>query len=422
MLFDYLLAYNHYLNILGIGVIFVLAYLFSQQRKAINYRLVGIGFAMQWALAIFMLKFSWGQKIVGVVADLFSQLYLFAENGSRFIFGNLLDSLGPWGFVFGFKVLPIIIFFGALMSFLFYIGFVQWCVAAVNVVLQPLLGTSGAETLVAIANSFLGQTEAPLLVRNYLITMTKSELLVVMVAGMGTLSGAIITVYGAMGVPVAHLLASSIMSIPTTLVIAKILVPETEKSETAHGAKIQFKSHASNVIEAISLGTFDGLQIAMSIGAILISFLAMLALFNSSLGFVSSMLNTAFAYAGIALQLPQITIDGIFSWVCAPFAYLLGFTGGEALAVGKLLGAKIAINELIGYRDLVSAQLSERTTAIATYALCGFANFSSIGIQLGGIGALIPERRSLLAQLGMYALLGGTLSNLLCALVAALLL
>lgn len=421
-LFSYLLAYNRYLSLIGIFVILGLCFLLSKDRKAINYRLVGIGLAMQWLIAIFMLKFSLGQKVISVIADLFTKLYLFAEEGSRFIFGNLLDSLGPWGFVFGFKVLPIIIFFGALMALLFYLGIVQWCVAGVNFLLRPLLGTSGAETLVAIANSFLGQTEAPLLIRDYLSSMTKSELLVVMVSGMGTMSGAIITVYGAMGVPIAHLLAASVMAIPTTLIISKMLLPETEKTATATGAKVKFKSKATNILDAISQGTFDGLNIAVSIGAILISFLAMIALFDSGLGLCSQVINTILSYIGIGISMPILSIGGLFSWICSPFAYLLGFTGAEALSVGKLLGTKLAINELIGYKNLIAEHLAPRTTAIVTYALCGFANFSSIGMQIGGIGALVPEKRHLLAELGMYALIGGTLSNLLCAMVASLLL
>ena len=239
------------------------------------------------------------------IAEGINKLYLCADEGSQFFFGNLINPSGPWGFIFAFKVLPIIIFFGALMSLLFYLGVVQRCVAAISFIIRPLLGTSGAETLCTIANSFLGQTEAPLLIRNYLKNMTKSEILVVMVSGMGTISGAILMVFAAMGVPVVHLLTASVMAIPGTILIAKILYPETETPETARGATAA-ASPASNVLDAVSTGTTDGLYLALNVGAMLISFISVIALINVTLESGSTYLNTLLTSWGSPLSFPLL--------------------------------------------------------------------------------------------------------------------
>ena len=356
-----------------------------------------------------------------------------ADEGLTFLFGNLTDASMPWGFIFVVKVLPIIIFFGAFMALLFHFGLVQKAIAGVNWLIRPLLGTSGAETLCAISNSFLGQTEAPLLVRHYLVNMTKSEMLVVMVSGMATISGAILVVFAAMGVPASHLLASSVMSIPASIIIAKILLPETEKPKTIDHAQIKMERTSTNVLDAISTGTSDGLQLALNVGAMLLSFLALLALINYILGYASEQGNNLIWYVNqwlfsagstwkITWQLPIISVEYVFSYLLSPFGYLLGFTGNEALAAGQLIGTKVAVNELIAYSKMVTMGLSERTVNILTYALCGFSNFSCIGIQIGGIGALVPQKRQLLTELGLYAVLGGALSNLLSAMIAALLL
>jgi CNT family concentrative nucleoside transporter len=291
------------------------------------------------------------------------------------------------------------------MALLFHYGIIQRVVLVVSHIFRPLLGTSGAETLCAIANSFLGQTEAPLLVRHYLKHMTKSEMLVVMVSGMATISGAILAVFAAMGVPAQHLLASSVMAIPGSILIAKILYPETEKEVTAATAEITFDKIEGNVFSAIAQGTSDGLSLALNVGAMLISFLSLLALINA-----------------ILMGTIGIDLNWIFARLFSPFAYLLGFTGQEAFNVGTLLGTKVTVNELVAYGDMVKMNLAPRTQAIVTYALCGFSNFSCIGIQVGGIGALVPEKRSWLCELGLYAVLGGSLSNLLSAMIASLLL
>ncbi len=405
ILIDYLLQYNRYCNLVGIIAVLMIAYLFSFHRSRINYRLVIGGLFLQFIIGFFMLRMNVGQYCVGKIADGVTYLYTFADAGSRFVFGSLVDASGPWGFIFAIKVLPVIIFFGAFMALLFYLGIVQRVVFALNYVVQPLLGTSGAETLCAIANSFLGQTEAPLLIRHYLKKMTKSEILVVMVSGMGTISGAILVVFAAMGVPVEHLLTASMMAIPSTLIIAKILLPETEKSETVDATTMSMQSESANVFDAVSSGTIDGLYLALNVGAMLISFIALLAFMNAILG----------AMFGI-------TLNTIFSYLFSPFGFLFGFEYKEAMAIGQLIGTKITVNELIAYGEMLSMNLSERAMNIVTYALCGFSNFSCIGIQIGGIGALVPEKRKWLTELGLYAVLGGTLANLLSALIAGLLL
>jgi Nucleoside permease len=282
---------------------------------------------------------------------------------------------------------------------------VQRVVMVVSYVVRPVLGTSGAETLCAIANSFLGQTEAPLLIRHYLKTMTKSEILVVMVSGMGSISGAILVVFAQMGVPAVHLLTASMMAIPSSLIIAKIIYPETEESETQNGVDVMIKPQTADMFDAIASGTLDGLQLALNVAAMLISFLALLALLNAILFFAIGM-----------------TLTDIFGYLFSPFGYLFGFSEHEAWAAGELIGTKVCVNEMVAYKQMVGMALSERTQAIITYALCGFSNFSCIGIQVGGIGALMPEKRIWLTQLGLYAVLGGTLANLLSAMVASLLL
>jgi CNT family concentrative nucleoside transporter len=404
-LISYLLQHNRYCNIVGILVVLFIAYLFSKHKTAINYRLVGLGLLLQFIIGFLVLCTEIGRYCVGLIAEGVTALYMFADIGSRFVFGSLVDASGPWGFIFAIKVLPVIIFFGAFMALLFYFGIVQWIVRIINYGVQPLLGTSGAETLCAIANSFLGQTEAPLLIRHYLKKMTKSELFVVMVSGMGSISGAILVVFASMGVPAEHLLTASMMAIPSTLIIAKILLPETETSQTVQVSTVKIESESTNVFDAISAGTSDGLQLALNVGAMLISFLALLALANTVLqSIIGFNLNTIFAY--------------LFS----PFGFLMGFEYTEAVAIGQLIGTKVAVNEVVAYGEMLNMHLSERALNVVTYALCGFSNFSCIGIQIGGIGALVPEKRKWLTELGLYAVLGGTLANLLSALIAGLLL
>lgn len=417
MLIDYLLEYNRIYNFLGIAVILGIAVLLSYDRTRINWRLVFTGLLLHFVFAVAVLKTTIGRDIVGMLAGMFTKLYEAADAGISFVFGKLADPAGAWGFIFAIKVLPVIIFFGAFMSLLFYFRIIQMLVMGINAVVRPLLGTTGPETLCAVANSFLGQTEAPLLIRHYLKDMTKSEFLVVMISGMGTISGSILAVFAVMGVPATHLLAASVMAIPATIIIAKILYPETEEPKAMCDATANYETHAGNALDAVSQGTSDGLWLALNIGAMLISFLALLGVINNVLGFSCVKLNELFN-----LSLPIISLNTIFAWICMPFAWLLGFTGYEAYQTGQLIGTKIAVNELVAYSDMLKMNLSPRTMAIITYALCGFSNFSCIGIQIGGIGALVPEKRQWISQLGMKAVFGGALANLLSAMVASLLL
>lgn len=411
-LIEYLVEYNRYLNILGIFVLLAIAWLCSHNRSAINFKTIGASFLLHIALAFFVLRTSLGITLIEWVAAAVGQLYGAAESGIQFVFGALADSSGPWGFIFAFKVLPIIIFFGAFMSLLFHWGLVQRAVGAINYCLQPLLGTSGAETLCAVANSFLGQTEAPLLIKHYIKDMTKSEIMLVMVSGMGSISGAILVVYAAIGVPVVHLLSASVMAVPATILIAKILYPETEHPKTMAGASVEVESSTQNVLDAISMGASDGLQLALNVAAMLIAFIALIGLINSTLSLFCFKLGFASC----------ITLQTIFGVVFAPFGWLLGLTGYEVTAAGELIGIKVAVNEMVAYTQMVSMNLSPRAVALLTYALCGFSNFSCIGIQIGGIGALAPSKRAVLSELGFRAVLGGTLANLLSAMVVGLLL
>ena len=421
-LISYLLEYNRYCNLVGIAAILGIAWLFSRHRTHINLKLIVNALLLQFAIAFFTLKTSVGHFIFSKISEAIASLYGFANVGTSFIFGNLTNASQSWGFIFAINVLPIIIFFGAFMAVLFHLKIVQAFVGAISWMVRPILGTSGAETLCAISNSFLGQTEAPLLVKNYLGGMTKSEMLVVMISGMATISGAILVVFAAMGVPAQHLLAASVMAIPGSLLISKMLYPETEVAQTASGASVSFEKSETNIFGAIAQGTIDGMYLALNVGAMLISFLALIALLNSIIAYVGLSANGVLAYLGIGYVLPNLSLNVILSYLFAPFSYLLGFTGSEALVVGRLLGTKMAVNELIAYGSMVKEQLSPRTVAIMTYALCGFANFSCIGIQIGGIGGLVPNKRQWLSELGLLAVLGGSLSNLLSAAIAGLLL
>lgn len=416
-LLSYFLAYNRFYNFLGIAVILGIAVLMSNNRRYISWRLVITGLFLHAVLAFTVLKTTIGHDIINYVAGLFTKLYQAADIGIEFMFGKLADPSGPWAFIFAFKVLPVIVFFGALMSLLFYFGIIQFFVQGINRVLRPLLGTTGPETLCAIANSFLGPTEAPLLIRHYLKQMTKSEFLVMMISGMGTISGGILAVFAVMGVPATHLLAASVMAIPATILIAKIIYPETEETNEAMcDATASIELQAGNALDAVAQGTSDGMWLAFNVGAMLITFLALIGVINNLLGFTCESLNY---YLG--MNVPIISLNSVLSTICLPFGWLLGFTGEEARQAGQLIGTKIAVNEVIAYGEMLKMDLSERTRSIITYALCGFSNFSVIGIQIGGIGALVPEKRKWISELGMRAVFGGALANLLSAMVASLL-
>ncbi len=419
-LVNYLSAYNRVNSVLGVGVILAIAALFSSNRSKINFKLIFTGLATHFVIALFVLKTAVGESVFGSISSGFTKLYQAADSGISFVFGPLAVVNQPSDFIFAVKVLPIIVFFGAFMSLLFHWGIVQHLVSGISFLLRPVLGTTGPETLCAVANSFLGQTEAPLLVKDYLKSMSKSEFFVVMVSGMSSISGALLAVFSGMGVPAQHLLAASVMSIPASIIIAKILMPEAREKESVD-AKVEFVSPCSNAIDAVSAGTIDGLQLALNVGAMLIAFISMIYVINGILTFSSDQINYLFSLMGVGVVLPDITLDVIFGWICLPFGWLLGFTGKDAFYAAQLIGNKIAINELVAYGKMLSMGLPERAVAVITYALCGFSNFSCIGIQIGGIGALVPDKRAWLSELGMRAVLAGALANLLSAMVANIL-
>lgn len=413
---SYLLEYNRYLNIIGIFVIALIAYACSKNRKAINPRVVLSALALHFLFALLMLRTFWGQFIIGKIADSAQLLYVFADKGIEFMFGKLGDASLPWGFVFAFKVLPVIIFVGALTGLLFHWGLIQKLVAGLNTLIRPLIGTSGIETMAAIANSILGQTEAALFIGNYLHVMTRSELFVFMTSGMAAISISVMVMYVMLGIPAVHLLTASIMSIPASIFIAKIILPEAEKSHVAANENIRFEKKTSNIFDAVSKGTFDGLKLAVGVAAMLISFLALIAMGDYILASISQVLNQ------IGISTPELSFALILSYLFAPFAFLLGLTGQELWDAGKLLGIKVSVNELVAFTNLVKLTLSPRTFIILVYALCGFSNFSCIGIQIGMISALAPEKKPIFTQMGLYTVLASSLANLLSAMIVALLL
>ena len=401
----YLLEHQRYMSVFGVAAILLTAYLFSSSRKHVDYRLILGGLGMQFTIAFLTLKTEIGHFVIQKLADGFSMLYTFSDAGAQFLFGGLANPAGPWGMVFAVKVVSMIIFFGALMSLLFHLRIVQVLVVGISWLVRPILGTSGAETLCAAANSMLGQTEAPLLIKHYLKNMTRSEMLVVMVSGFATLSGSLLALYGSLGIPMVHLLTASVMAIPSSIMIAKILIPETEKPATAAGNSVDMKPESSNMFDAISQGTSDGLHLAANVAAMLIAFISLIALVNY-----------------LMVSIVGFSLDAVLGRAFCYVAALMSISPADCQGAGMLLGKKLVINEFVAFSDFVSMDLTVRSKHILTYALAGFANFSCIGIQIGGIGALAPEKRMQLTQLGLIGLLGGTLANFLNACVAGLLL
>jgi CNT family concentrative nucleoside transporter len=393
-----------WLNLVGIASIIATALLFSSNRKAIKPRLIITAMGLQFLIGFLILKTELGNTIFNNIAAGVTKLYQFAHEGASFVFGSLADGSGPWGVVFAIKVIPIIIFFGALMALLFHLGIIQRVVVGIAFLMRPLLGTSGAETLCAAANSMFGQTESPLLIKHYLPRMTESEILVVMVSGMATLSGSIMAVYGSLGVSMMHMLCASMMAVPGSILISKILIPETGKPETSGKQQLEMPKTTSSILDAISTGTSDGMMLAANVAAMLITFISLIALINFS---IKSTLG--------------ISLDECFGMMFRWVAYIIGINKEECDIAGTLLGQKLVINEFVAYANMMKESLSERSSIILTYALCGFANFSCIGIQIGGIGALAPSQRHTLIKLGMLALFGATLTNFLNAAIVGLL-
>lgn len=413
-IWNYLSIDGHYLSLLGIFLFLGTAFIFSKNRKKIHLRKILVAFGLQLFLAIFILKTNIGFKIVSAIASGFRVLYSFTDYGIQFVFGNLGDPSGNWGYIFAVKVLPIMIFFGALMAMLYHLKVIQVFVKIISFLIRPLIGTSGAETLCATANSMLGVTEAPLLIKKFLKGMTESEIFVVMVSGMSTIAASVMAAYSSMGVPLIHLITASIMSIPGALLISKILIPETGKPETAAGNNFKMESDSLNLLDAIAQGTSDGLNIALSVGAMLIAFVSLMKVADYFLLSATSYIPSIFGPEGYSL-------DMMFGKLFSGVAYLLGISTQDQTMAGTLLGQKLVINEFFAYANFVTANLAARTQVILTYALCGFANISVIGILIMGVGSLAPNQRPLLTKLGFKALLGSTLVNLINAAIAGLL-
>ena len=412
-------------------LIAAIATAWSTNRRAINLRTVAWGFSLQLLFAVIVLKTGFGQAAFQILGDRIRQLLDFSRVGAAFVFGPLGDSavwgdimtkvLGPAGaqysVIFAFQILPTIIFIAALFAILYYFGIMQFVVRAFAVVMNRVMGASGAESLNVAASIFMGQTEAPLTIRPYLPRMTESELMTVMTAGMAHISGGIMAAYIAFGIEPRHLLTAVIMTAPGTLMLAKVFVPETGEPETRGTVKLDIEKTDVNVIDAAGRGTGEGLQLALNVGAMLISFVALIAMTNAILGGIGDALQSVIGWGhGLSMQM-------IFGWAFAPVAWSLGVPWKDASTIGNLLGTRMVLNEFIAFASSgrIKDTLDPRSFTIATFALCGFANFSSIGIQIGGIGALVPSRRHDLARLGIRAMVAGTLANFVSACIAAIL-
>ncbi len=409
---------------LGVFVILGLAWLLSTNRRLVQWRVVAWGMGLQLLFAVLVLKSPPGRRIFDAAQAAVDRVIAFSDEGAAFIFGNLYRGLAPGaasgplqlvdatsrdyvslGLVFGMHVLPTIVFIGALMGVLYHLGVMQKVVHAIAWVMRRTMKTSGAESLSTAANIFVGQTEAPLIVKPYLATMTRSELMAVMVGGFATVAGGVLAAYVRFGIDAGHLIAASFMGAPATLVIAKLMVPETETPVTAGTDVKDPPRTTTNVFDAAASGATDGLHLALNVGAMLVAFIALVAMVNWALGF-----------AGFSLA-------ELFGYLFYPLSWCMGVDTADMMAFGHLLGTKLSLNEFVAYIDLgrMKPQLSERTFVIATYALCGFANFSSIGIQIGGLAGMAPERRADLARLGLRAMFAGALATCLMACIAGLL-
>ncbi len=412
---------TRFTGILGIIVIMALAYVFSTNQRAIRTKTVFWGLGLQVAFAIFVLRVNAGRLLFQKAGDLVTRLLSYGFAGSEFVFGDLGKQGSRFGFYFAFQVLPIVIFIAAFFAVLYHYGIMQFVVRQAARVMTRFMGTSGAESLNVAASIFMGQTEAPLTIRPFLPDMTQSELMTVMTSGMAHVSGAIMTAYIAFGIDAKHLLAAVIMTAPGTILISKMLVPETGHPKTAGRVIMSEEEVAAekseNLLGAIARGTTDGLHLALNIAAMLISFLALVALANGILGGIHNFLaNHGAAWFPSSLQT-------IFGALFAPVAWLIGIPWRDCPIIGNLLGTRMVLNELVAFSMLAPqrALLDPRSYTIATFALCGFANLGSIGVQIGGIGALAPNKRGELARLGFRAMLAGTMANLMSAAIAGLL-
>ena len=422
----------------GAIVILSIAVAFSNNRRAINWTTVAWGLSLQIIFALIVLKTAIGQRVFETLGAGINKLLGFAGVGAGFVFGPLGNSsvwgramtgaLGPeganYGVIFAFQVLPTIIFIAALFAILYYYGVMQFVVRLMAVVMHRVMKCSGAESLNVAASIFMGQTEAPLTIRPYLPEMTQSELMTVMTSGMAHISGGIMAAYILFGIEAKHLLTAVIMTAPGTIMMAKMLVPETEVPKTMGSVKLEIENTDVNVIDAAGRGTGEGLHLALNVGAMLISFLALVALVNYVLGAFGSWASPHAPTMALQHALDGFSMQKIFGWVFAPVAWSMGVPWHDAPVIGNLLGTRMVLNEFVAYSQLgpMKAALDPKSFTIATFALCGFANFSSIGIQIGGIGALAPNRRHDLARLGLRAMFAGTLANFMTATIAGFLL
>ena len=400
------------IGIAGILVLLCIALAMSNNRKAISWQLVTWGLGIQILFAIIILKTPVGVPFFGAIDIGIKNLLSFSDAGSDFLFksfryGVVEDPLMN----FAFRILPTLIFFSSLIAVLYHLGIMQFVVKWIARVMQKSMGTSGSETLCVSGNIFVGQTEAPLLVRPFILKMTKSELMAVMVGGFATVAGGVMAMYVSMlgNIPgiAGHLLAASIMSAPAALVIAKIIYPETEASDTFGDLKIALDKKDDNIMEALSRGATNGMKLAANVAAMLVAFVAIIAMVNAILGLI------------------DLSLQQILGWIFSPLAWVMGVPWNEAGIIGSLMGEKLVLTELIAFGDLseliTTNSISDRSAIIASYALCGFANFASVGIQLGGIGGIAPERRKDLAKLGLKAMFGGALASWLTATIAGIL-
>lgn len=423
-------------GILGMSVLILMAFLFSSNRKAINWKTVGIGLGIQLLIAIGVLKVPFIQALFERIGKVFVSILDFTRAGSQFLFEGLVADMNTFGYIFAFQVLPTIIFFSALTSVLFYLGIIQKVVKALAWLLSKALHISGAESLSIAGNIFLGQTEAPLLIKPYLERMNRSEILLVMVGGMATVAGAVLAAYiGFLGGedPVMrlkfakHLLAASVMAAPGAIVVSKILFPQTESIDT--DVTVSSEKIGANFLDAIAKGTTEGLKLAVNVGAMLLVFIAFIAMFNGIFGWIGDWtgLNTLIAENSMY---DKLSLEAILGTVFAPLMWLIGVANEDIMLMGQLLGIKLAASEFVGYIQLAnlknvasSAHFTySKSVIMATYMLCGFANFASIGIQIGGIGSLAPGQRKTLSEFGLKAVLGGSLASLLSATIAGMIL
>lgn len=415
------------MSIIGMAVLIAIAILFSSNRRAIRLRTVGGAFIIQLAIGALVLYVPAGRSVLQGMSDGVSKVIGYGQDGMSFIFGGLVSDkmfelFGGGGFIFAFRVLPIIVFFSSLIAVLYYLGIMQLVIKVLGGGLQKVLGTSRTESLSATANIFVGQTEAPLVVRPYIATMTTSELFAIMCGGLASVAGSVLAGYAQMGVPMEYLIAASFMAAPGGLLFAKLMVPETEDVRDRVDAVdlVAEDERPANIIDAAAAGASSGMQLALNVGAMLLAFIALIALINGILGGI-----------GGWFDYPQLSLELLLGWLFAPIAYLIGVPWSEATIAGSFIGQKIVVNEFVAFMnfgeymkadaEVIAAGkqvLSDHTKVIISFALCGFANLSSVAILLGGLGGMAPNRRGDVARLGMKAVMAGTLSNLMSATIA----